>query len=119
MGVQFRILGPLEVVSGGGPIRLGGPKQRGVLAVLLLRANEVVPVEQLVDALYDGAPPATAAGAGSRPRLAAPQGARIERRVDPRDEVTPGYVLHVEPDALDALLFERLLEAASHEARAR
>jgi hypothetical protein len=60
MDVKFRILGPLEVTGESGPISLGGPKQRGVLAILLLRANQVVPVEQLADELYDGPVPATA-----------------------------------------------------------
>jgi DNA-binding SARP family transcriptional activator len=114
MGVEFRILGPLAVVSGEGPIRLGGPKQRGVLAVLLLRANEVVPVEQLIDALYEGAPPATAAGQvrDHVSQLRKALGSNAESILETR---SPGYVLHVEPDALDALRFERMLEAASHE----
>src|SRR5262245_2409596 len=43
--VEFRMLGPLEVVVGGEPIDLGGPKQRAVLALLLIEANRVVPSE--------------------------------------------------------------------------
>src|SRR5205823_12168751 len=58
--VEFRILGPLEVVQEGRPVPLGGPKQRATLAILLLHANRVVPVERLADDLYSGAPPATA-----------------------------------------------------------
>lgn len=114
MGVEFRILGPLEVVSGEGPVRLGGPRQRGVLAVLLLRANEVVPVEQLVDALYDGAPPATAAGQvrDHVSQLRKALGPTAESILETK---SPGYVLHLEPDALDALRFESILEAASQE----
>lgn len=53
MDGEFRILGALEVLVGNGPIKLGGRRQRGVLAILLLRANQVVPVEQLADELYD------------------------------------------------------------------
>ena len=114
MGVQFRILGPLEVISDGGPIRLGGPKQRGVLAVLLLRANEVVPVEQLVDALYDGAAPATAAGQvrDHVSQLRKGLGPRAESILETR---SPGYLIHVEPDALDAQRFESMVDAASRE----
>ena len=47
--MQFRVLGPLEVDAGGGAIPLGGPKQRAVLVHLLLRANQLVPAETLVD----------------------------------------------------------------------
>jgi DNA-binding SARP family transcriptional activator len=42
--LEFRVLGPLEVVGDGGPVRLSGPRQRATLAVLLLSANRVVPV---------------------------------------------------------------------------
>ncbi len=114
MGVEFRILGPLEVISDGGPIRLGGPKQRGVLAALLLRANEVVPVEQLVDALYDGAAPATAAGQvrDHVSQLRKGLGPEAESILETR---SPGYLIHVEPDALDAQRFESMVDAASRE----
>jgi DNA-binding SARP family transcriptional activator len=40
--MEFRLLGPLEVSSGGGPIVLAGPKQRAILTILLLDANQVV-----------------------------------------------------------------------------
>jgi DNA-binding SARP family transcriptional activator len=49
--LDFRLLGPLEVVGERGPISLGGPKQRATLAILLLAANRVVPVERLADDL--------------------------------------------------------------------
>ena len=58
--LEFRILGPLEVVGDDGPIPLGGPKQRATLAILLLDANRVVSVERLADDLYAGAAPVTA-----------------------------------------------------------
>src|SRR5262245_18334613 len=45
--MQFRLLGPLEVVDGDRPLALGGRKQRALLAMLLLHANDVVPAEQL------------------------------------------------------------------------
>ena len=50
--VQFRVLGPLEVDAGDGPIPLGGPKQRAVLANLLVRANQVVPADALIDDVW-------------------------------------------------------------------
>ena len=58
--LEFRLLGPLEVVGGDGTLQLGGPKQRATLAILLLGANRVVPVERLADDLYRGAAPVTA-----------------------------------------------------------
>src|SRR5204863_6232695 len=58
--LEFRILGPLEVVREHGPLRLGGPKQRATLAILRLNANRVVSVDRLADDLYSGAAPVTA-----------------------------------------------------------
>ncbi|HXH97157.1 MAG TPA: winged helix-turn-helix domain-containing protein, partial [Gaiellaceae bacterium] len=62
MTVEFRILGPLELACEGAVVRLGGRRQRGVLAILLLHANEVVSVERLADELYAGSPPPSAGG---------------------------------------------------------
>ena len=58
--LEFRILGPLEVVRDGVPLQLGGQKQRALLAILLLRANEVVATDRLVDELWGEQPPRTA-----------------------------------------------------------
>ena len=58
--VEYRILGPLEVAVGGRRMPIGGPKQRTLLAALLLHANRVVSVAQLVDAVWGEAPPGTA-----------------------------------------------------------
>src|SRR5262249_18458028 len=111
MGVEFRILGPLELATANGSPRLGGRKQRGVLAILLLRANEVVSVDRLADELYDGAPPPTAGAqvrdhvSNLRKSMGPEVGALLETR-------PPGYLLRVEPDQLDAARFERLVAAA-------
>src|SRR6476659_11046274 len=58
--MEFRILGPLEVVEDGNPIALGTLKERLVLAVLLLHANEFVSRERLIDELWGESPPPTA-----------------------------------------------------------
>ena len=58
--LQFRILGSLEVDAGAGPIPLGGPKQRAVLAHLLIRANELVPADVLVEEIWGEDSPAKA-----------------------------------------------------------
>jgi DNA-binding SARP family transcriptional activator len=57
----FRILGDLEVVQDARPVPLGSHQQRAVLAMLVLHAGTVVTAEQLIDGLWDDAPPATAA----------------------------------------------------------
>ena len=54
------MLGPLEALVDGTPARLGGPRQRALLALLLVRANEVVPVPRLVDEVWAEQPPVTA-----------------------------------------------------------
>jgi DNA-binding SARP family transcriptional activator len=58
--VEFRLLGSLEVSRGDTLVSVGGPKQRAVLAILLLHANQVVPTDQLADKLWGGEPPASA-----------------------------------------------------------
>ncbi len=114
MAIDFRILGPLEVMTESGPVRLGGRKQRGVLALLLLHANEVMPVERLADELYAGAPPATA-GAQIRDHVS-----QLRKLLGPNagtllETRSPGYLLHVDSEQLDAARFERLLDTASSE----
>jgi DNA-binding SARP family transcriptional activator len=60
MSLEFRVLGPLEVLSDGRVLTLGGKKQRAVLALLLLGANRVVPTESLIDGVWEEEPPETA-----------------------------------------------------------
>src|ERR1700760_1128489 len=55
--VPYRILGPLEVARSGSVLPLGGPRQRAVLALLLLEANRVVSMDRLAEDLWGGAPP--------------------------------------------------------------
>ena len=60
--LEFRLLGPLEVVDADGrSVPLGGQKQRALLALLLLNANRVVSTDRLLDVLWEGEPPRTAA----------------------------------------------------------
>jgi len=96
--VEFRILGPLEIVEDGEPLALPtGKAQRALLLYLLLHANEVVSVERLIDAVWPEHAPATAAkivqGYVSHWRKCV--GTRLETRA-------PGYVLRVEDGELDA-----------------
>jgi DNA-binding SARP family transcriptional activator len=106
--MDFRLLGPLEVADDEHRLVLGGVKQRLVLAMLLLHANEVVSTDRLLEGLWGEAPPATAAKSIqlyiSRLRRVFGPG-RLATR-------TPGYVLRVEPSELDLACFERLLAEA-------
>ncbi len=126
MSVEFRVLGPIEVVDDGEAIRLGGPRQRAVLAILLLQANRVVPVEQIADGLYGEGAPVTALAqvrdhvSQLRRLLGRPPGATgLESILETRP---PGYLLRVEPDGVDAFRFERMTDeadAALHRGEAR
>jgi DNA-binding SARP family transcriptional activator len=99
--VEFRILGPLEVVEDGNPVALGTLKERLVLGVLLLHANEFVSRERLIDDLWGEAPPPTARKAVNvylsklRKVLSVAGG-------DPITTASGGYRLNVEPEGLDA-----------------
>jgi predicted ATPase/DNA-binding SARP family transcriptional activator len=106
--VEFRLLGPVEVVGEGGALALGGPKQRALLAELLLRRGSAVPRERLVDALWGDKPPASAISSlqvyvhGLR-RAVGPD--RFETRGN-------AYRVCLEPEELDVARFERLLAEA-------
>jgi len=107
--VEFRILGPLEVWAGGGGIAIPRRQQRVLLATLLIRAGEVVSVDRLVDDLWGDDPPAAALGSlqNTISQLRKLLGSEVIRRQ------APGYVLDVEPAAIDARRFERLVASAA------
>jgi DNA-binding SARP family transcriptional activator/tetratricopeptide (TPR) repeat protein len=102
--VDFRILGPLEVVAGGTALDIGAPKLRVVLAALLLEPNRVVSSDRLIEALWEESPPETAPKALQVyvSQLRKLLGAERVRRSG------QGYVLQVAPDELDLSRFERL-----------
>jgi WD40 repeat protein/serine/threonine protein kinase len=106
--MRFRVLGPIEVTGEGGRITLGGRRQRAVLAQLILRANQVVPADALIDQVWGESPPEAARNSlqsyVSHLRKALGAG-RLEGRA-------PGYVLHLEPGELDASTFEHLVRQA-------
>ena len=120
--MEFRILGPLEVAGADGEIQLGAKKQRGLLALLLLHANEVVPTGRLIDLLWDEDPPSDAS------KALQVQVSRLRRALGSEDllQTRPGgYLLRVEPQSLDVARFEehaatgRVLLAAGDVAGAR
>ena len=101
--VEFHALGPLTVRRDGVSVNLGGPKQRMVLAVLLLSPNRVVPVATLIDAVWGEDPP-TAARHTLQSYIS-----ELRKALDGRPERTgPGYLLRVAPEEFDVLRFETL-----------
>ena len=112
--LEFRILGPLEVRRSGEPLPLRGRKQHALLALLLLHANEVVTRDRLIDELWSEQPPETAANTiqvhvSQLRKALAGEGADAASILATR---SPGYVLQVTPDQIDAHRFQRLVEAA-------
>jgi DNA-binding SARP family transcriptional activator/pimeloyl-ACP methyl ester carboxylesterase len=118
--LEFRILGPLEVLRDVTPLDLGPPRQRAVLVALLLRYNRVVATGQLLEELWGGD-----SSSGSRHSLQVhvanlrkvlePDAGRGENRL--LVTKAPGYAMMIEPDTLDSAVFEQLTtEARAHAA---
>jgi basic membrane lipoprotein Med (substrate-binding protein (PBP1-ABC) superfamily)/DNA-binding SARP family transcriptional activator len=107
--MQFRVLGTLEVVADGAAVDLGPPKQRALLAGLLLHVGEIVPVDRLIELLWGESAPRTAAH--SIQTYISELRRALEPIGGPDLLVTrlPGYVLRVDPDEVDAWQFERLV----------
>jgi DNA-binding SARP family transcriptional activator/tetratricopeptide (TPR) repeat protein len=106
--MEFRTLGELEVWHADSPVPVRGAVQRSVLALLLLRANEVVRTEDLVEELWGAEAPHTA------PKMI--QNAVSNLRKNGLAEVLAtragGYTLQIDPEQVDATRFERLVERA-------
>ncbi len=106
--MEFQLLGPVQAVAQGEPVPLGAPKQRALLAELLLHGGEVVPREHLVDALWGERPPESAHGT----LQVYVHGLRRALGSDRIETLGSGYRVRLEPDELDAARFERLLARA-------
>ena len=114
--MEFRILGPLEVVEDGRQVSLDRRRMRALLAFLLLHANELLSADRLIDEVWGPEPPRTAAASlqnyVSRLRKAIGADALVSQ--------PPGYVLRVDPERFDLARFERLTaEARGAEPRER
>ena len=110
--MEFRILGPLEVLDGNRSVSLGGAQQRALLALLLTRANEVVSTDRLIDELWGADPP-------KRALNTIQQYVSLLRKALGSDRIVtrpPGYLIRVEPDELD---LERLANEGSAESLQR
>jgi DNA-binding SARP family transcriptional activator len=114
--VLIRVLGSFAAEAGGEPVPLGGPRQRGVLALLVAARGQVVPVDRMVEDLWRGEPPSRA--------LASLQAyvSNLRRLLEPGRpprtparllvSASPGYALRLPPGAVDAWRFEELLDEA-------
>src|SRR5204863_835368 len=102
--MEFRVLGPLEVLEEGRLLDLGGHKQRALLAVLLLEANRVVSEGRLIEALWEEDPPQTARK-GLQVHVSQLRKTLGKERLETR---VPGYLLRVEEGEFDLERFQRL-----------
>ena len=122
--LEFRILGPLEVVADGSPLPLGGPKQRALLAVLAINAGRVVSLDRLTEDLWGDSPPKNATTSlhvyvSHLRKVLEPERARGEAASVLASQA-PGYVLSLETGGrLDLTEFERPRRAGPAGARRR
>jgi DNA-binding SARP family transcriptional activator len=113
--MDFCILGPLEVLDEGRTVALGGSKQRALLALFLVHANETLTIDRLIDELWGERPPANAAKTVQmqisrlRKALAASAGGEL---IVTRER---GYELRIDSERLDSRRFERLSAAGAAE----
>jgi DNA-binding SARP family transcriptional activator len=116
MGIAVRMLGTLEADVGGATVDLGGPRQRAVLAMLLIARGAVVSVDRLIEDLWNGEPPPRATG-GLQVYVS-----NLRRTLEPdrapRTPAThlvsapPGYAIRLDEPSVDAWRFEQLARAA-------
>ena len=107
--MDFKILGPLEVWDGGSQVPVRGARQRALLAILLLHANEVVSTDRLMDLLWGDSPPEATALRVRVSQLRKALGAGGMAIVTQ----APGYVLRLDDEELDLGCFERLVAQAA------
>ena len=108
--LEFNLLGPLEVLHDGSPLALGGPKQRALLALLLIHAGEVVSVDRITEDLWGDHPPRTAQTSlhvyvSHLRKLLEPERGKGET-ASLLASRSPGYVLDLEPERVDLTRFE-------------
>ena len=116
MGVEFRILGSMELLDGDRRVDLPGGRARTLLAILVLHVGEVVSSERLIDELWGENPPPTSGtvvqGLVSRLRKVIEPGRGKGEPALILQTIGPGYRLAVDADVVDANRFKRLLDNA-------
>jgi DNA-binding SARP family transcriptional activator len=114
--VELRILGPVELMSDRRSLNIGGPRQRTVLAMLALNVKRVVPVDRLIDAVWDDSPPRTAR---SQVQICVSALRKLFSEAGREQAIivrSPGYLLDLETDELDSERFGGLVQAAKQQA---
>ena len=108
--MEFGILGPLRVLRDGAPLVMGGVRQRTVLARLLIEPARVVTASALIDDVWSGRPPATAA------KTLQKYVSVLRRILGPEVVCTDGggYAIDLSLADLDARRFEELVRAGDH-----
>jgi len=102
--VHFRVLGPLQVEDGSGPVAVGGHKPRTLLAALLVARGEVVPADRLLAAVWGDSPPD---GASTALRAYVSRLRGVLGDAAPLRHRPPGYCLSLAAATLDADGFEQ------------
>ncbi|MFB7654993.1 MULTISPECIES: BTAD domain-containing putative transcriptional regulator [unclassified Streptomyces] len=114
VGLEFGVLGPLEVHMNGRGLTVGGPRQRAVLSALLLSFNQVVSFDSLIEKVWNGRPPSTAR---TQVAICIATLRKIFRTAGwDRETIitaTPGYMLSLAGHSLDSLRFEQLVARAT------
>ncbi|MFE0807987.1 BTAD domain-containing putative transcriptional regulator [Streptomyces sp. NPDC058848] len=114
VGLEFGVLGPLEVSMNGRGLTVGGPRQRAVLSALLLSFNQVVSFDALIEKVWNGRPPSTAR---TQVAICIATLRKIFRTAGLDRETiitaTPGYMLSLTGHSLDSLRFEQLVARAT------
>ncbi|MBQ0911455.1 BTAD domain-containing putative transcriptional regulator [Streptomyces sp. RM99] len=114
VGLEFGVLGPLEVNMNGRGLTVGGPRQRAVLSALLLSFNQVVSFDALIEKVWNGRPPSTAR---TQVAICIATLRKIFRTAGLDRETiitaTPGYMLSLTGHSLDSLRFEQLVARAT------
>jgi DNA-binding SARP family transcriptional activator/ABC-type branched-subunit amino acid transport system substrate-binding protein/streptogramin lyase len=116
--MDFRILGPLEVLDEGQSVTLGGSKQRALLALLLVHANETLTTERLIDELWGDDPPANAAKTVQVHVSRLRKALAADAAGGPVVTREGGYELDLDPEQLDSQRFETLVAEGRSELEA-
>lgn len=106
--MDFRLLGPFEVVENGRALQIGGHRQRAVLVLLAMHVGEVVSVDEIAEEIWSGSPPSSAV------QTIRSYVSRLRNVLDPQilPSRVPGYLLAVDRSCVDSFRFEERLETA-------
>src|SRR5438132_9312135 len=122
--IELRILGPVELLKGGHLLQLGGARQRTLLAALVLHAGRTLAAERLVDEIWEEDAPETAAkvvqnAVSQLRKLLESDDARSTGSYEVLVTRPFGYELRLDPEQVDAIRFERLVEQGREALRQR